>query len=194
MRLPAIILFSLAVATPVTAANAPDPAVARLMALFDDLCLQTFPDDAALDAAMERMEARPLTAEEVRRTFNDDPGRGWVLQDEGRSVQIMLELPPYHACSVRRGTSAGLDNAEPWRAMVDAFAGQHGQMTPDTPYEQVRDGIKISARVDFRPLPGGGRESLMVFEQQVMDPQRRANGETGVDLRFVRQIYTPPQR
>lgn len=164
------------------------------MALFGDLCLRTFPDDAALDAAMERLDARPLTVEEVRRTFNDDPGRGWVLQDEGRTVQIMLELPPYHACSVRRGTDTGLDGSEQWSSMVAAFAGQHGQMTTDAPYELVRDGIKINARVDFRPLPGGGRESLMAVEQQVMDPQRRANGETGIELRFVRQIYTPPQR
>ena len=70
-----MILLSLLLAT----TPAPDLAAARLaraVDLYEAACLKTFPDDAAIDALMTQRGAKPLTAEQVKVTLRDDPGRG----------------------------------------------------------------------------------------------------------------------
>jgi hypothetical protein len=72
----------------------------RMAALYDEVCLKAFPDDAAVDRLMAEKGAAPLTPEQAQITLRGDPGRGWLLKDGERNIQIMLELPPFHACSV----------------------------------------------------------------------------------------------
>lgn len=38
-------------------------------------------------------------------------------------------------------------------------------------------------------MPDGSSEMLMVIDQQVIDPARRARGETGTMRRFVHQFH-----
>ena len=40
-------------------------------------------------------------------------------------------------------------------------------------------------------MADGRRESLMVIDQHITDPARRAAGETGTEVRFVHQIAEP---
>ena len=174
--------------------GAPDPAVERLVALYDEVCLKAFPDNAAVDTLMAAKGARALTAEEVRVTFRDDPGRGWLLEDGDRPVQIMLELPPYHACSVRRTTAQGFGDLSAYRAVADAY--KHGRPGFEAIEEQRTEmaGLDIRAWGEIRPMPDGGAETLYLFDQRVIDPARRAAGETAVSIRFVHQIMSPGAR
>ena len=136
--------------------------------------------------------AKALTPDEVKVTLVDDPGRGWVMDDGGHSIQIMLELPPFHACSVRRWITELPDAMPAYRAVADRFEADHRGFSRMAPFEREADALHIHAVGEQRGLPGGGAESLFVFDQHVTDPARRAKGETTVNLRFVHQLHTAP--
>lgn len=166
----------------------PAPDLAGMIALYDELCLRTFPIDEQLDALMARKGAKAMTPEQVKVTLRDDPGRGWFLKDASRTYSIVLELPPYHACSVRAGIGSGTPDLSGYRSVAAAFATDHKGFTAQKPVDADAGDIHIHAESDFRALPGGTGEHLMVIAQTVINPARRAKGETGTELRFVHQI------
>jgi hypothetical protein len=170
---------------------ASDPMLNRMVALYDEVCLKAFPSDSAVDAAMAARGARALTAEEAHVTLHDDPGRGWLLEDGGRTAQVMLELPPYHACSVRWMTPAGFDDQFAYRLVTNAYKTGHPGFGPPQPAQGERGGYRISAVMEVRQLPDGGADNLMIIEQRIADPARVAAGETAVSLRFVHQLAPP---
>jgi hypothetical protein len=188
-------MFQLVVAAAVVAANPADAArLERMVALYDELCLDVFPDDAGVAALMVAKGATPLTADEVRVTFNDDPGRGWLLEDGDLKVQIMLEMPPYHACSVRWMTDNGFGDLSGYEAVTDEFkATRPAFAEPESQEGDVGD-FHVAATTESRPLVDGGTEALLAIEQRVTDAQRLANGETRVSVRFVHQIISPGAR
>jgi hypothetical protein len=165
-----------------------DPAIARLATLYDRLCLRAFPDDVALNAAVAATGATPLTPEQVKVTFPNDPGRGWLLKDGELNIQIMLELPPYHACSVRRTASDGATNDDAYRAAVQSFKATHPGFAVGDALDQAMGELQIHLTSEQRLLPGNGGESLMVVEQ------RRQGGDGSVDLRYVHQIRAGTHR
>lgn len=188
-------MFLLVVAAAVAAANSADAArLERMVALYDELCLDAFPDDDTVDALMAAKGATPLTPEEVRVTFNDDPGRGWLLDDGDIKIQIMIEMPPYHACSVRWMTDDGFVDLSDYEAVTDRFKASRPAFSEPEPQEGDVAGFHIAAITESRPLPDGGTEALLAIEQRVTDTQRRANGETRVSVRFVHQIISPGAR
>lgn len=167
----------------------PAPAdVTTMVALYDEICLQTFPIDEQVDALMAKKGATALTPEQVKVTLRDDPGRGWRLKEGDRTYSIFLELPPFHACSVRAGIGSGTPDLTGYRAATAAFTADHKGFTPQKPMDADMGAIHIHAEADFRALPGGTGEQLMVIAQTITDPARRAKGETGTELRFVHQI------
>lgn len=165
----------------------------RMVALYDELCLKTFPDDAAVDAMMAAKGARVLTPEEAKVTLRDDPGRGWLLTDGDRQVQVMIEMPPYHACSVRWMTAAGLADIGGYRTISTAYKASHPGFTAPQPLNTTQGGYEIRGVTEMRPLPAGAADALMIVEQRIADPARRAAGENGVSVRFVHQMFAPPQ-
>lgn len=180
-----ILIAALLAETPTT-----DP-VARMAALYDEVCLQTFPIDEQVDALMARKGATPLTPAEVKTTLRDDPGRGWVIDDGDRKIQIMLELPPYHACSVRRGIGGAKPDMASYQAVADRFKATRRGFALGATYDRDIDAISVHIVSDQRALSAGIVETLMVVDQHVTDPAKRAEGQTGVELRFVHQIRTP---
>lgn len=183
-------LMILALAAP-DAAPPPDPAIARMVALYDEVCLKTFPYDDQVDALMTAKGAKALTAEQAKVTLRDDPGRGWSIEDGDKAIQVMIELPPYHACSVRRMTAGGLTDAAAYRTAIDRFKQTRPGFTTVAPIEMDREDLHIRASGEQRNLSGGSAETLLVYEQAVTDAKRRAAGETAINLRFVHQLVTP---
>ncbi len=170
---------------------AADPVVTRMVALYDEVCLKAFPDDAAVDALMQAKGAKALTPDEVRVTFNDDPGRGWLLADGDRNIQIMLELPPYHACSVRRSTDGGFGDLAAYRAVAEAFKAAHPGFAPVAEQQADIGAYHAHMAGELRELPDGGAETLYMFDQVYRDPARQAATGNRVDIRFVHQIVSP---
>ena len=186
-----LLAILLAVQAPAAAPDPkPDPRLARMVSLYDRLCLRAFPDDAAVDRVMAAEGATALTPAQVKVTLVDDPGRGWVVPDGDHHLQVMLELPPFHACSVRRGMGTASVDLAPYRVVADAYASAHGPLPTAPGLDRDTGGLHIHAVQSARMLPDGGSDSLMVFEQTVTDPARRAAGETGTELRLVHQMAT----
>lgn len=166
-----------------------DQRLARLAALYEEICLKTFPDDKAVEAAMTVPKARELSPEEVKVTMRDDPARGWQLMDERATVWV--EFPPFHACSVRWSANR-LGDIQPYRVIADKHTKAVGGFSPMKPMETDQGPIHIHGIGEARPLPNGGAETLFFIDQSINDPKRRAAGETGVVLRFVHQFAPPP--
>ena len=165
-----------------------DQRLARMTALYDQVCLKTFPDDKAVIALMEARKARELSADEVKITMGDDPARGWDINDNRATVWI--EFPPYHACSVRWNTSR-MGDFSVYRAIADRYERATGGYRPIKPLDGDQGDIHIHAIGEQRVLPDKGYESLFIFDQQITNPKRREAGETGVVLRFVHQLAPP---
>lgn len=165
-----------------------DEKLSRMTALYDQVCLKTFPDDKAVAALMTARNARELTTDEVKVTMNDDPARGWELDD--KSGTVWIEFPPYHACSVRWNTP-DIGDLREYRAIADRYEQQLGGFTAADPYDSDYGDIHVHAIGEQRQLPDGSWESLFIFDQHITDPKRREAGETGFSLRFVHQYHTP---
>jgi len=180
------------------AASAAPPAdrarLERMVALYDELCLEASPDDTAIDALMAAKGATALTPEEVRVTFNDDPGRGWLVDDGDIQVQVMIEMPPYRACSVRWMTDGGFGDLSGYNAVIDEFKAAGPAFAEPESQEMDVAGFHVAAVTQGRLLPDGSTEALLMIEQRVSDPARRAKGEARVSVRFVHQIISPDAR
>jgi hypothetical protein len=169
-------------------AESADDKLARMAALYDEVCLKAFPDDEAVAALMVAQDAKELTPQQVRVTMNDDPARGWQFPD---GSTVWLEFPPFHACSVRWNTSE-IGDLRPYRALAKNYEDAAGGFTPIAPYDADVGDIHIHAVGEQRPLPDRRTESLFIFDQHITDPEKRAAGQTGMVLRFVHQFAPPP--
>jgi hypothetical protein len=167
---------------------ATDQPMPRMTAMYEQLCLTAFPDDAAVIALMTARRARELTPAEVKVTMGDDPARGWELDDGSASVWI--EFPPFHACSVRWSATA-IGDLGAYRAIADDYERKQGGFEPIRPFDMDQGDIHIHAVGEQRVLPDQSTEALFFFEQHITDAKRRAAGETGVSLRFVHQFGAP---
>jgi hypothetical protein len=153
-------------AAPSPPTNPPPPAVGKLLdrppeeveaatelaAVFEDFCLKRFPDDEAVKAGAQDLTA--MTPEQVKGLLKEDPGLGWYKKTPLALYKITLELPPYHACAVRRMTANGLGEIRPYLAAITAFAAAQG-----------RDLVKQQGQK--MDLPAG--PTVTIFPQAVTD-------------------------
>ena len=171
-------------------APASDAQLARIAALYDEVCLKTFPDDQALDALMAAKNASPLSDAAVKVTLRDDPGRGWTINDAGGRVLVILELPPFHACSVRFPVPAASADDGAYRAVADRYLAAHPGFVPQQVYDRDLPSVHLHALAEMRPLPEGGADSLMVVDQTPIAAP--AGTPTAIDRRYVHQFAPPP--
>ncbi|MCW1404136.1 hypothetical protein OKA06_18165 [Novosphingobium sp. MW5] len=167
-----------------------DERLARMAALYEDVCLKAFPDDKAVVDALTALGAKELSQAEVKVTMNDDPARGWSLPDGNGTV--WLEFPPFHSCSVRWNSPDDYD-LKPYRAIAAKYQAKRPGFSPMQPMEMDRGDIHIMAIGEARQLPDKSAESMFIFRQHITNLQRRGAGETGVSLRFVHQ-FAPPEK
>jgi len=184
-------LASILLLASATSPNEIEQRQSRMTALYEEACLKAFPDDKALEKVVLAKGARELTRDEVKVTLNEDPGRGWELTDGKISALIVLEHPPFHACSVRWPMPEYTDIRE-YRAIADRYETSKGGFTPMEPYNADINDIHVHAVGEQRILPDGS-ESLFIFDQHLTDDKRRAAGETGIMFRFVHQ-FAPKEK
>jgi hypothetical protein len=168
-----------------------DQRLSAMATLYEQVCLKAFPDDKAVETLMKSQDARELTPEEVKVTMRNDPARGWELKDRGATVWV--EFPPFHACTVRWNASQ-VGALDAYRAVADAYETARKGFEPFDALNADQGAIHIHMVGERRTLPDRSAESLMVIDQRINDPARRATGETGVSLRFVHQLAPPPPR
>lgn len=76
-----------------------------------------------------------------------------------------------------------------YRSVSGRFEASHEGFAPIPPYEADRGDLHVHAVGEQRALPGGSAEALFVFDQHVIDPAKRAAGQTAVNVRFVHQLH-----
>lgn len=160
--------------------------LARAVDLYETACLRTFPDDQALDALMAARGATPLSDADVKVTLLDDPGRAWQVGEGAERLLVFLELPPYHACSVRFTMPDAQYDLRSYRDVERRYIGD-ATFTDVEPLEADQGDLHLHLVGKQRSV-AGGTETLMIVDQHITDIARRKAGETGVPLRFVRQI------
>jgi len=182
-------------ATPQVAAPLDEATGAGLAALFTTLCVEAFPDAAALDARMAEKGATAMTPEQVKAVLHDDPGRGWLLTQNNHRFAITEEAAPFHACSVRVNTPAGVPNRA-LTGILGAVTAKSGQRVSSPQVMNRNDNplMGISAViVQVSPPPAGAdAEAFMAFVTTYRD--RTSNAVLFVENRFVHQIHTAPAR
>src|SRR6201999_1363064 len=98
-----------------------------------------FPDEAAVSqyAVEKRLTAMP--DDMVHQLLGTDPGQGWN-QDNARGRYLLtIEMPPFHACAIRRTDSAAPDFLASLMQVLDAWAGsQSGTSLKPLPSQNVQ--------------------------------------------------------
>lgn len=161
--------------------------VKELVAVFREMCLNRFPDDAALDAAAAATGMARMSEEAVRGYLRADPGHGWFYRTPAAEYAITVEHPPVRACGVRRMTPAGAGTARPFVEAASEWAmRERGQLVTLPPRRAGSGGGAAVTAVPFALVDGSGKpvQSLLV----VLTDHRVQQGGTGVEIRLVRQI------
>ena len=196
----AIAAASCVLATAAPAQQPPTAEVEEMAALYDTLCLQAFPNDAALARAAAAAQARPLTQTQVAFYLHDDPGRGWTLNTPTATYVVTLELPPYHACAIRRMTPNGFPNLAPYTARSEAYASAR-HATLSTVVDQTSkspDGADIRSIAQLL-TPTRPSELLMTittdYHGHYDGPLATDIGKSGrgVEIRFIHQFPPAPR-
>jgi len=171
---------------------APDPAaqLAEMLTLYEDICLKTFPDDAAVARAVEARGAVAMSDAEVKSILHADPGRGWLLAGKTAPFKLTVEAPPYHACGVRTNTVAGFPSMQPYQDLVARYAkGRTFQKVG--PINQEVQGTQSVGAGDMA-MKGKLAEGLLVFTVQPLPANRDSAGDA-IQVRFVHQLVDPSQ-
>ena len=183
-----IALAMLLAATPASDTGA--ARLARAVDLYETASLKTFPNDAGIDALMAQRGATPLSEADVKVTLRDDPGRAWQIGEGSERLFVFLELPPYHACSVRFMMPDARYDLAAYREVERRYIN-NAAYTDTDPLEGDQGDLHLRLVGKQRKLPGA-TETLMIVDQHVTDIARRKAGDTAVSLRFVRQIKDDP--
>jgi hypothetical protein len=172
------------------------PVSGEFVNLFSAYCLKQFPDDKALSAHVAGEGHRPLTPAEVGSFLHVDPGMGWMIAGGETSYVLTVQVPPYHACALRRYSDAPLDGA-PFIDAARRFAALAGhKLAPPLVRERdIGNGI-ISSGMYFQELDEKDKplsEAFMFFTVRY-PATSRSDGVPSKpfwEVRFVRQIHIP---
>jgi hypothetical protein len=162
----------------------------EMAALYDDLCLKTFPDDDAFSETMKQRNATPMTEQEVKDYLRDDYGVGWNLAGKTGTFRISIEAPAFHACVIRTTTIGGLSNLARYKEIFEREESAWVGRQDIPPQSYVREGTETVAEGQARRREDGKIETLMVGTTKVIDPILSTNLK-GIEVRFVHQIVTP---
>jgi hypothetical protein len=165
-----------------TPASADDPAVVQLVGMFAAICLERFPDDAAVQkfAADRKLEVMPEPR--LRHMLGTDPGMGWLENTPRGQYVLTIELPPYHTCAIRKADSTPPDFLGPFGQLLSGWAtSQAGANLKQLPMQTPQIGGVPSQLYGWTLDRGSGKqtETLMAIVSSAGDR---------VEVRLVRSI------
>jgi len=166
-------------ATPVRAA---DPAVVQLVGMFAAICLDRFPDDAAVRqfATQQRLDVMP--DERLHHMLGTDPGEGWIQNTARGQYVLTIEMPPYHTCAIRKADSAAPDFLSSFSQVLAGWAAtQSGAGLKQLPPQTTEIGGFPSQiyQWDLSRGPGKQGETLLAIV---------TNATNRVEVRLARAI------
>ncbi len=173
-------------AAPTNLAN-PAAQLAEMLTIYDEACLQGFPDDGAVQRTMTARNARPLSSDEIRTYLHNDPGAGWRINGATAQFIVTIEEPPFHACGVRTMTATGFDDLKPYRDLISRFESDRAFVAVQPMDTVLSNHVHTRLTGEQIQSADGGFETLMVVTGTPAEGYR-ANGQTGTEIRFVRQF------
>lgn len=181
-----LLALALAAAAHAPKADDQEAMLRRMVALYDNVCLQKFPDDVSASSAIAAAGGQPLTVNEVRDHLYGRHGLGWRLPDGDGAFIVTIENPPYHQCSIRRWTPHGVSDIAAYRALADRYEAAHPGFTPIPPQTFTQDGVASKGAGEVLKS-GQSSESLMYFNSS---PAKASDGTTGVEFRLVHLYHS----
>jgi hypothetical protein len=167
------------------AAQAADDAAMldRMVLLYDNICLQKFPDDAAAGAAAAAAGGEPLAARELNNSLYGRHGQGWRIADGDGAFIVTIENPPYHGCSIRRTVSHPVSNIGAYRALADRYEATKPGFKPIPTQTFTQDGVASKGFGEVL-VNGQSSESLMFFNKSP------AKGSGATEFRLVHLYHS----
>jgi hypothetical protein len=165
---------------------------------YDRICLAAFPDEMKLQDELFRLDALTLSPADLHAVLPSDLGRGWRLP--GSAFTVIVESSSTETCTIRRMTRVGLPTAQPYLAVVDAYARSHGLVkgAPRHPARQLprgADGLSVAIPLS-RPGAAHATETSLYEITNYhgrFDAAREpdAVGGAGVEIRLAHQLAPP---
>jgi hypothetical protein len=168
---------------PANATDAEKIAAAHIIEDFSAPCIESFPDDAAVDAFASEQKLAPMSESEVRRLLGRDPGKGWIGKGQSGTYMLTIEEPPYHTCAVRVPFTGSPDSVIAQYPFVVSLwaATEHDNMASQPPMSVEIDGHPTVAYVyELTDLGGKPVGQFMLLVTSML------NGT--YELRLVRQM------
>jgi len=160
--------------------------------LFGKVCVDQFPDDAAVAKEMTARGGAPMTPSDIAVLLHADQGVGWKLVGKTTTYYVTVEAAPWHACAVRAATNAGFTDMAPFEALRARLESGWSNVQHIPEVSGIQGPLQVNATADTWQMLDGKGETLMVFRTRVADPTL-AVGRGAVEVRFVRQQVTPPR-
>ncbi len=165
---------------------------------YDRICLAAFPDEVKLQDELFRLGAVTLSPAALHAVLPNDLGRGWRLP--GSAFTVIVESSSTQTCTIRRMTRVGLPTAQPYLAVVDAYAKRRGLLkgSPRHPARQLPRGVDGLAIAIPLSRPGAAHAAETSLYEVTnyhgrFDGAREpdAVGGAGVEIRLAHQLAPP---
>jgi hypothetical protein len=163
-------------------ARAADPVTVELVGMFSAICLDRFPDDAAVQKFVADQHFDVMPEPRLRHMLGTDPGMGWLQTTPRGQYVLTIELPPYHTCAIRKADNTQPDFLGPFGLLLSGWAAtQAGANLKQLPMEMPKIGGVPSQLYGWQLDRGPGTqvETLMAIV---------SNAGDRVEVRLVRSI------
>jgi hypothetical protein len=168
---------------PANVTDAEKIAAAHIIEDFSAPCIESFPDDAAVEAFASEQKLAPMPESEVRRLLGRDPGEGWIGRGQSGIYTLTIEKPPFHTCAVRVPFTGSPDAVIGQYSFVVSLwaATEHDNMASQPPISVEIAGHPTVAYVyELTDLGGKPLGRFMLFVTSMLDGT--------YELRLLRQM------
>ena len=161
------------------------PKAQELLENFQTLCLEKYPDEQAIAAAMEKIGATPEPPASVHGILGG-PGRGWKFTGKTGAFMVTLKDAPDRHCAIRAADSKPFAPIS-WRTLLQqAVAARKLSLSGNVDYDQPHaDGSVAHAFVNL-VVSSSMENYTMIVEEW---PAQRH-----VETRLLRRIMTMPPK
>jgi hypothetical protein len=166
-------------------ARAAAPVAVELVEIFARVCLEKFPDDAAVRQFAAEEQFAVMSDDRLHRLLGSDPGEGWIDHTASGQYLLTVEMPPYHSCAIRKGDSAAPDFLANLSEVLATWASKQPSASLKQQPVQTTQVSGFPSQVyewDLDRGPGNRAETLLAIVTNVT---------SRIEVRLVRAINVP---